>query len=178
MNWLDLAILAVFAVFAVAAWRTGFLRGAVALLAVAIGVVLAGQFHQQALIDLAISEEPSPEMKAGAYLFILFAAIAAGMVVGHLLRSTASLLLLGWADRSAGAVFGFLFGVILVQAVIAIIVLAPISRVQATIEQSLIGAAMIENAPLVRALLPDEFDQAIQDFRDDLDQLNDLRNNP
>ena len=174
MHWLDLAIVVVVGALALSAWRMGFLRGGVVLASIAVGVVLAGRFHERALIDLAITESPGAEMRAGAFLFILFAAIAAGAVAGHLLKSTASLLMLGWADRSAGAVFGFLFGVLLVQAVIAIVVLAPFASAREAVGESVIGSAMLENAPLVRALLPEEFDTAIREFRLELGDVEGL----
>ncbi len=164
MNWLDFVIIAVLAVSTIYAWRTGFLRGAVGLLAVALGVVLAGLYHKRVILDLAIATEPSPEMLAASFGVILAVVVLAGWVAGNFLKGTAELLMLGWADRSAGALFGLFFAVLLVQAAMAIVVVAPIESAHETVADSLIGRVMLDNVPVVRALLPADFDLGIQRF--------------
>ncbi len=164
LNLLDLIIIAVALGIGVWGWRMGILRAGVALLAIVVGVFLAGAYHERVLIDLAISEAPSGLMKAVSFLVILVLVSVGGYVIGVFLRGLAALLLLGWADRAAGGVFGMLIGFLLIQAVFAIVVSAGLDDAHGLAGHSVIGWAMLENAPVVRALLPLEFDLAIQSF--------------
>ena len=152
-------------------WRLGILRASVALLAIVVGVLLAGMYHERVFVDLAIAESPSGVMRTASFAVILALVSVGGYVIGTFLRGLASVLLLGWADRAAGALFGVLFGLVLAQAVIAIVVLAGLDDANGEIGESVLGWAMMDNAPVVRALLPAEFDLAIQQFVAEVDTL-------
>ncbi len=99
-----------------------------------------------------------------AFLLIFIVVAVIGWVASLFLRRLAHLLFLGWADRTAGALFGFIKGVLVIQAVIVIFVLQPALGMESAIEQSTIGAFFLDTTPLVRALLPAEFDRAISEF--------------
>ena len=163
-NWLDFVIIAILAVSTIHAWRTGFLRGAVRLLAVVGGVLLAGAYHERVILDLAIATEPTPEMRLASFGVILAVVVLAGWIAGNFLKGAAEVLMLGWADRSAGALFGFLFAALLVQAAMAIVVVEPFAAAHETVADSAIGRVMLDNVPVVRALLPSDFDLGIQQF--------------
>lgn len=163
-NWLDFVLIAILVVSVIHAWRTGFLRGAVLLLAVAGGVVLAGAYHERVILDLAIATDPSPEMLVASFGVILAVVVVAGWLAGNFLKGAAELLMLGWADRSAGALFGLFFAVLLIQAAMAIVVVAPIDAAHQTVADSAIGRVMLDHVPVVRALLPSDFDLGIQRF--------------
>ena len=171
LSWIDVAILAVAVGIGVWGWRMGILRAGVALLAIVVGVLLAGVYHERVFVDLAIADAPSGAMQAGSFAVILSLVSVGGYVVGTFLRGLASLLLLGWADRAAGGLFGVLFGLLLVQAVIAIVVFAGLDDAEGDIGESVVGWAMMDNAPVVRALLPSEFDLAIQEFVSEVGEL-------
>ena len=79
--------------------------------------------------------------------------------------------MLGWADRSAGLVFGAAVGVLIVQALIAVAIYAPLPGASAEVGQSRLGAVMMDNVPVVRALLPGSFDLAIHEFLIGLDEV-------
>ena len=170
LNWLDFVIIAILAVSTIHAWRTGFVRGSVRLLAVVGGVILAGAYHERVILDLAIATEPSAEMKVASFGVILAVVVLAGWIAGNFLKGAAELLMLGWADRSAGALFGLFFAVLLVQAVMAIIVVAPIEAAHETVADSAIGRLMLDHVPVVRALLPSDFDLGIQRFVAEVEQ--------
>ena len=171
LSWIDLLIIGTAIGIGAWGWRLGILRSGVALLAVAVGVALAGMYHERVFVDLAISEAPSGAMRAASFLLILSLVSVGGYLVGTLLRGLASVLLLGWADRAAGALFGVLFGLLLAQAAIAIVVLAGLDDASGVIGESVLGWVMMDNAPIVRALLPSEFDLAIQQFVAEVDVL-------
>jgi membrane protein required for colicin V production len=171
LSWTDVLIIVVAIGIGVWGWRLGIIRAGVALLAVVVGVVLAGVYHERVFVDLAIAEAPSGAMRAASFVVIMSLVSVGGYVVGTFLRGMASVLLLGWADRAAGALFGVLFGLLLAQAVIAIVVLAGLDDATGEIGDSVLGWAMMDNAPIVRALLPAEFDVAIQEFVAEVDTL-------
>ena len=173
LNWIDLGILGLALAVGLWGWRLGILRAAVALVAVVVGVLLAGAYHARVLIDLAIDDAPSGMMRAISFVVILALVSLGGYVLGTLLKGIASLLLLGWADRAAGGIFGVLFGLLLVQAIIAIVVLAGLDDAHGAIGESLVGWRMLDNVPVVRALLPAEFDLAIQGFVAEVEALRD-----
>lgn len=174
LGWVDFVILGVAFGVGVWGWRIGILRAGVALLAVVVGVFLAGAYHERVFVDLAIAESPSGEMRLASFAVIMGLVAVGGYVVGTFLRGVASVLLLGWADRSAGALFGVLFGLTMAQAVIAIVVLAGLDDAEGAIGASVLGWVMMDNAPVVRALLPTEFDLAIQQFVAEVDSLRSM----
>ena len=88
----------------------------------------------------------------------------AGWALSMLLHSTARLLMLGWADRAAGAFFGFLKGVLIVQTITVIFILQPALGMESAIAESTIGSFFLDSAPVVTALLPSEFDSALDQF--------------
>ncbi len=171
LGWIDLIIVVGAIAIGVWGWRMGILRAGVALLAIVVGVLLAGMYHERVFVDLAISESPSGAMRTASFIVILSLVSLGGYVIGTFLRGLASVLLLGWADRAAGALFGILFGLLLAQATIAIVVLAGLDDANGEIGESVIGWAMMDNVPVVRALLPSDFDLAIQRFVLDVDSL-------
>lgn len=173
MHWLDIVIIAAILLIAALGWRIGFLRNAVVLIAVVVGVVLAGSFHERVIIDLAISDDPTAQMRFASFVAIVLVVVLLGAVAGAFLRGAASVLMLGWADRAAGLIFGALAALIVLQALIAVAVAAPLPGAPEQIGQSEIGARMMDNIPVVRALLPESFDIAIRDFLDGVGQTSD-----
>ena len=164
MNWLDFLIIAVVAWFTVAAYLSGFIRETVGLAAVLLGVVLAGLFHDNLADNLQIFIDDETGTRIIAFLLIFAIVAVGGWVISMLLRTTASLLMLGWADRAAGALFGFAKGILIVQAITVIFVLQPALGIDSVIADSVIGAFFLDSAPVVGALLPGEFDSALRDF--------------
>ena len=171
MHWLDIGIIVVVALLAIVGWRLGFMRKAVVLLAVVAGVVVAGAYHERVIVDLAIADVPTAEMRFASFVVIVGVIVVVGAFAGALLRGTADMLMLGWADRSAGLVFGLAVGVLVVQALIAVSVYAPLPGASAELGQSQLGAVMMDNVPVVRALLPESFDLAIHEFLAGLDEV-------
>lgn len=164
MNWLDFLIIAVVGWFTVAAYLSGFIRETVGLAAVLIGVLLAGLFHDNLADNFQIFIDDETGTRVVAFLVIFAIVAAAGWTLSLFLRSTANLLMLGWANRAAGAFFGFLKGILVVQAITVIFILQPALGMDAAIADSVIGAFFLDSTPVVRALLPAEFDAALQNF--------------
>lgn len=164
MTWLDFVILAVMAWFTLTAYLSGLIRETIGLASVILAVVLAGLYHDNLAENLLVFTDNATAARIGAFLAIFVAVALVGGLLALFLRTAADLLFLGWADRAGGAAFGFLKAVLIIQAVTVIFVLQPTWGMDTAIANSLIGSFFLDAAPIVRALLPDEFDQALSDF--------------
>lgn len=164
MNWLDFVILGLIAWITLSAYMTGLIRETVGLASVILGIVIAGLFHGNVSDNLSIVTGEGAGTEIAAYLLIFAVVSLLGLMVSFLLRTTSRLLFLGWADHAAGAFFGFVKGVLVIQAIAVIFVLQPALGLEAAISDSTIGSFFLDSTPFVRALLPSEFDTAIRDF--------------
>lgn len=164
LNWLDFLIIAIVGWFTVAAYLSGFIRETVGLAAVLVGVLAAGFFHDNLADNFQIFVDDETGTRVVAFLTIFALVAAAGWALSLFLRSTANLLMLGWADRFAGAFFGFLKGILVVQAITVIFILQPVLGMDGAIADSTIGSFFLDSAPVVTALLPGEFDSAVEGF--------------
>ncbi len=164
MNWLDFVILGVVAWFTLQAFLSGLVRETIGLVAVVGGVALAGLYHDELAMNLTIFTGDEMVLRVVAFLLIFGIVAILGWIAALFLRNTSEMLFLGWADRAGGAVFGFFKAVLIVQALTVIFVLQPTLGMEAVIDDSTIGAFFLDTTPIVRALLPSEFDQALFEF--------------
>ena len=164
MNWLDFSIIAFIAVVALTAFRRGFIREFLGLIAVVAGVIIAGLFHDDVAISLETLTGETTWAHISTFLAIFLAISIIGWIISLVLRSTVDLFVLGWADHAAGAIFGIIKSVIIIQAAMVIFVFQPALGMEAAIADSLIGPIFLDSTSIVHALLPNEFDRAIQEF--------------
>ena len=127
MTWVDWAIVAVAAAFALAGWRTGLIAMLVWAVSVVAGIAVAGAWHGRVLVDLAFLEEPPTGwLRVAAFAVLFGAVLLAGAFAAHWARGAAKALMLGWADGAGGAVVGLAFALLAMQALAAAVVLAPV----------------------------------------------------
>ena len=143
---------------------TGLIRETVGLASVILGIVIAGLFHGNVSDNLSIVTGEGAGTEIAAYLLIFAVVSILGLMASFLLRTTSRLLFLGWADHAAGAFFGFVKGILIIQAIAVIFVLQPALGLETTISDSTIGSFFLGTTPFIQALLPSEFDTAIRDF--------------
>lgn len=165
MNWLDFAIILTVLWFTIAGVTTGLLREVVTLLAAVLGVVLAGRLYARLAEDIRIMHDDQRLARLIAFISIFSATVLAGQIVGGFLKQTASLLLLGPADRLAGLIFGLLKGLIIVELLlIAFVVFPAAGWMTAAIDTSLLAPVFLDGAPWLVHLLPGVFHAAVQSF--------------
>ncbi len=165
MSWIDLVIVGVLAWFTFRAYANGLIREGVTLIAVILGVLLAGYLYDDLSnnLDFLIDDEPTRNLLSFGAIFI--GIVVAGQIAGNLLKTTASLLLLGPLDHLGGAVFGFLKGLILVQvALIAFAVFPAMEFVSRGVDDSRLAPFFLETIPLAGFGLPGEFDTPLEDL--------------
>jgi membrane protein required for colicin V production len=164
MNWLDIVIVLVIAFFAVSAFQAGLIREVVTLVSVAVGVVVAGLFYDDLAHDvLSFIDDEKTALVVG-FLVLLGAVYLAGQLIAVMLKKTATLLLLGWADHAGGALFGLIKGLIVVEVLLILLVTYPRLGLKAAIDGSALASVFLDVAPLLLFVLPDEFERAVDAF--------------
>ena len=81
-----------------------------------------------------------------------------------MLSRTASLLMLGWADRAGGAVFGFLKGLLVVQALLIVLAAYPSLGMEDAVAGSQLAPYFVDDVDVLLWVLPDNFDSRIERF--------------
>jgi membrane protein required for colicin V production len=160
MNWLDIVIIVVAVLLGIAGLRQGIIRTVFGIAGLIGGIVLAGRYYG----GLAALLSPAGALWANiaAYAIILLATLLIAGVVGHFVAKLVHFAALGWLDRLVGCVLGVVIGGLLCAAVLAIVG-KYYPGAEAVISQSVIARFLMEQFPLLLALLPADFD-FIRDF--------------
>lgn len=158
MNWVDLLIAGAIAWTTFRGLRTGLIRQVVWLLAVVGGLLLAGALYDDlsANLDFLIDDETTRNLVA--FAAINLGAVIAGMVLGEVLRTTATILMLGPLDSIGGAVVGFIRGLVYVQLALFALAVFPANEDLAKgIDDSTLAPYFLDEIGFVGVGLPSEF---------------------
>ena len=158
MNWVDLVIVAIIAWSTFRAFRTGLVRELTALIAVVAGIFLAGALSDDlsANLDFLIEDEQTRDL--AAFVAIFLGTLIAGQVISAVLSDLAGMLLLGPLDHIAGAVFGLVQGVLVVQVLLIAVAVFPAAvSVSRAVDDSRLAGFFLKSLPSVDRLLPEPF---------------------
>ncbi|MGA3094218.1 MAG: CvpA family protein [Dehalococcoidales bacterium] len=156
MNWLDILILVSLAASVIGGLATGFVRGAVNLAGLILGIVLAGRFYETLGGRISFIHNTDIANAVAFVVIIVVAMILAGLV-GGLLRKIISGIMLGWLDHLLGAVLGLFIGAVSLGALLVLWVkFSPGSA--GVVSSSVLAKILLDNFPLVLNLLPSSFD--------------------
>jgi membrane protein required for colicin V production len=155
MNWLDIVILILIAVPAVAGLKFGIIKILFTVAGIIIGVVLAGQFSGSLAGRLTIISDPR-WAEIAAFAFIMIAVMILAGVAAGFLSSVLSTILLGWVNRLGGAVLGIVMGGIFCGAILTMWV--KFLGIGDTISSSALAGFLLNGFPFILALLPSKFD--------------------
>jgi membrane protein required for colicin V production len=164
MNWLDAVIVIAVAWFAFAAFRAGIIREVVAVIAAIVGVVVAGVYYDDLADDVLLVIDDDTAANVLAFVMLFGSAVLAGQLAAIVLKRTASLFRLGWLDHVAGAAFGLLKGLILVEVFLILFTTFPYLGLDDTIRGSAIAPLFLDGGPALLKLLPGEFNRAVEAF--------------
>ena len=164
MNWLDIAIVLVIGTFTISAFSSGLIREVVTLVSAVVGVVFAGLFYDDLKSDVLVFIHDDETALFISFLALFGSVYLAGQLIAIMLKQTASLLLLGWADKIGGAAFGFLKGLVVVELLLILFVTYPEIGLKGAIDGSVLASVFLDAIPLLLVLLPDEFQQAVDAF--------------
>jgi len=160
MNWLDIVIIVVAVLLGIAGLRQGIIKTVFGIAGLIGGIVLAGRYYGG--LAALLSPAGATWASIAAYATILIATLIVASVIGWLVAKLVHLTILGWLDRLVGCILGVVIGGLLCAAVLAIVG-KYYPGAEAVISQSVIAKFLMEQFPLLLALLPPEFD-FIRDF--------------
>jgi len=164
MNWLDFAIIFVLIGFVAAAYTAGLIREAVTLVAAILGIIIAGLLYDDLAADILVFMDDEDAAQAISFLILVGAVYMFGQIIALMLSRTASLLMLGWADRAGGAVFGFLKGLLVVQALLIVLAAYPSLGMEDAVAGSQLAPYFVDDVDVLLWVLPDNFDSRIERF--------------
>ena len=162
MNWLDIAIVLIIGAFTISAFSSGLIREVVTLVSAIAGVVFAGLFYDDLKRDLLVFIHDDEAALFFSFLALFGSVYLTGQLVAMMLKRTASLLLLGWADKAGGAAFGFLKGLVLVELFLMFFATFPYLGLEKAIDGSGIAPLFLDNGAALLKLLPGEFNRAVE----------------
>jgi len=160
MNWLDIVIIVVAVLLGLTGLRQGIIRTVVGIAGLIGGIVLAGRYYDE--LAAVLSSSGATWASIAAYAIILFGTLIVAGVVGHFVAKLVHFAALGWLDRLVGFILGVVIGGLICAAVLAIVG-KYYPGAEAVISQSGLARFLMDQFPLLLALLPEEFD-FIRDF--------------
>jgi len=160
MNWIDIVIIVLIAILTLTGLRIGIIKAVLSLVGLIIGVIVAGRYHVALSEQLTFISQDNLASIA-AYAIILIGIMIIAAVLASLLKWVVSAIMLGWVNRLGGAVFGFLVGSIFCSALLAI--WAMFTGTDGPLADSALAKLLLDNFPIILALLPEEFD-AVRSF--------------
>lgn len=164
MNWIDFVIIAMLLGFVVTAYTAGLIREVVTLVAVVIGVVVAGLLYDNFAEDVFVFIHDEDAASAVAFLVLFGSVYLLGQIGAYVLKTMASIMMLGWADKIGGAAFGLVKGLIVVQLMVLVFAAYPTANLDDAIDNSAIGRFFVDDASFMLPFLPGEFDDRIDIF--------------
>ena len=155
MNWLDIVIIVIVALFGLTGLWRGAIRTAFGIAGLVLGIILAGRYYGP--FAALLSPGGASWAEIAAYAIILIATMIVAGVIGWIVSRLVRITLLGWLDRLVGGILGVGIGLLLFAAMLAIVSKYLPGSLE-TISQSALARFLIEGFPLLLALLPEEFD--------------------
>jgi membrane protein required for colicin V production len=102
--------------------------------------------------------------RAIGFLALLGAIFLTGQLIAIMLKQVAAILLLGWADRMGGALFGLLKGLVVVEVLLILFVRYPRLGLDDAIEDSGLASVFLDAASVLLIILPADFERAVDAF--------------
>jgi len=164
MNWLDFLIILAIVGFVITAYTAGLIREIVTLVAAIAGIVIAGFLYDDLAEDVLVFMDDEDAAQAISFLVLAGAVYLFGQIVAIMLKKSASLLMLGWADHIGGAVFGLLKGLLVVQVLLIIFAAYPSLDLDGAVAGSELAPYFVDDVDVLLWVLPDNFDERIDGF--------------
>ena len=162
MNWLDIVIIVLVTIPTLIGLKAGIIKAAMSLAGAIVGIILAGRYYIDLAEQLTFITQDNLA-KIVAFAIILIGAMLIASVLAAVLKWIVSAVLLGWVNRLGGAVFGFVLGAIFCGALLTI--WAKSLGAEGAIVESALAPLLLDQFPIVLALLPAEFDAVRSFFR-------------
>ena len=168
MNWVDIAILVVWA--GTASWGAsmGLLQMGVHLVVVAVGLAIASRIAPTVGDLFSVVTDNENAQSAAGFIAVFLILFIAGGVVSFWLRMILGIIpFFGSFNKLGGLIVGILVGFLLLSGILTGIQKFPVRDAQQTIDDSKLGSFLADNFDVVIrgiGLIPGEWD-------DELDKL-------
>ena len=162
MHWLDIVIIVLIAIPTLIGLRSGIIKAVLSLAGVIVGIILAGRYYAALSEQLTFIPQDSLA-RIAAFAIILIGVMLIAGVLASVLKWITSVVMLGWVNRLGGAIFGFVLGAIFCSALLAI--WAKFLGAEGPITESGLATLLLDQFPMVLALLPEEFDSVRSFFQ-------------
>lgn len=162
MNWLDLAIIIILALFTLIGVTRGLVRQVFTIAALGGGIAVGFIFYNLAggvFLDMGIVDNESIA-DVGGFIILAFLAYIIIQLLGWMTAKLIGTLRLSWLNRAAGGVLGFAIG-----AVIAFLLTASLgffySRNDGALKNSALAPYLDGAYLVIKDSLPEDFDQSV-----------------
>ena len=113
MNFLDILLIGIVAIFFIRGIFRGLVKEVLSLTAVVLGVFLASRYQHLLVPHLELYIKSEMTVDALAYVSVFLGTVIIFWLLAKFIRSVLDISLLGWVDRTAGGVFGLIEGVLI-----------------------------------------------------------------
>jgi len=170
MNWIDIAILIVWGISALAGFSRGFLQVVVPLISLVIGLALASRVGDS-VGDIFSGFTGNENAQAVAGFILIFGVVfILGGIISFLAGSVLKIIpLFGLADKLAGMAVGLLIGFLLLSGILTGIQRFPFRDFDQTIDESALGTFLADNFDVVIrgvGLIPGDWDDELNKLTD------------
>jgi uncharacterized membrane protein required for colicin V production len=166
LNWVDAFIFLSILWFTYSAFHAGLIREVVTLIGAFFAVALAGLLYMELAKDVGVAVDDDQTAQIASFAIIFGAVILASQLLAIFLKQTAHLLMLGIFDSMGGALVGFLKGFIFVEMALIAAVTFESLHLLDDVEGSAFAPFFLDLLPLLKYILPSEFETAIEDFNE------------
>jgi len=164
MNWLDILIVIALVAFTAAAYSTGLIREVVTLVAVVSGIIIAGGLYDNLARDVLVFIDNKGAAEAVSFLMLFGSVYIFGQIAAYMLKTGASLLMLGPWDHLGGAVFGLFKGLLIIQVLLIVFAGYPSLGLDGEIDNSSLATYFVDDFSFLLKVLPQNFEDRIDDF--------------
>jgi membrane protein required for colicin V production len=164
LNWIDFVIIAALAWFTYAAFHAGMIRELITIAGAVFAVALAGLFYKELAEDVKVAVDNQQTAEIIAFGMIFGATVLASQLLALFLKQAASLLMLGLMDSLGGAVIGLFKGFVFVEIALIIAITFTTLGLEGAVDDSTIAPLFLDLLPVLKAILPSEFKNAVDGF--------------
>jgi uncharacterized membrane protein required for colicin V production len=162
MSPFDFALFAIVVAFALGGYNSGFIRGAVGLIALALGLLFAAAWYDQ-LAATMLANLPRPIAKAAAFGTITGLFAAAGGILGAILARSAKPLFAKLPEFSAvDRILGMLTGAVdgLITCTVFVFIMLAVPGTAGMMRDSRLGEALVRGTQAVGTALPSPIEES------------------
>jgi membrane protein required for colicin V production len=156
VNWVDILIILVVALAAFSSLRTGFLRQALSLIGVVVGIYAALSHHTTVARPFEAVTGSTVLANIVAFVLILIGVWWAFGMLAALVRSGLKAWGLAWTDNLMGMVVGLLAGLFFSVCFLLLFIRIPVVAIQSSVRQSTLAGLIFQILPHLRQLLPSD----------------------